>query len=114
LSQDAEGCLHDWGGFLRVKLYEEALIFRNGGEAACIHRLPVIRGNIVLGYHNASIHSPNVGFVVTSLPDDARTYDPHLQSLPSPIPLSGLQWINIHHSTMQMITLTNTAPVSTI
>ena len=107
LANDAHACLRDWGGFLGATLFEEALVFFNGGESVCVRRLPITRDKLVLGHHKVSLHAQDVAFVVTSIPNDTRIHEIHLRSLLSVLPLQGLQWINVHHNSMRMITLTS-------
>lgn len=107
LANDADACFLDWGGFLGASLFEEALIFFNGGESVCVRRLPVMRDMLLLGHHEVSLHAQDVAFVVTSIPNDTTIHEMHLRSLLSALPLQGLQWINVHHNTMRMMTLTS-------
>jgi GxxExxY protein len=106
LASDAEACLRDWGGFLDAKLFEEALQWFNGGEAACEQRLPVTRDGIRLGSHRVATHSDEVAFVVTSFGRGVTSHENELRCLLELLPIRAWQWINIHRMEMRFVTLT--------
>lgn len=106
LSEMAEDCLREWGGFLDGHLFEEALIHFHGGEADCVTRTPVTRGGALLGYHRVARHDEQVGFVITSL-EDGIHHEKNLRSLLRCLPLQGFQWLNFRGTTMQITTVIN-------
>lgn len=106
LASDAEACLHEWGGFLDSHLFEEALIFFNGGEPGCVRRLPVVRDGLALGHHRAFLHAEDVAFVVTSIGGDANAHERQLHQMLKVLPLRGWQWMNICRTEMHLVTVT--------
>ena len=106
LAGHAEACLRDWGGFLEVGLYHEALVEFAGGESACLTRLPVTRDRLNLGQHRLPLHAPDCGFIVTALGQGLGAHERELRRLLAGLPLRALQWVNIHHRQMQLVTLT--------
>ncbi len=99
--------LADWGAFLEARLFEEALVHFSGGDAQCVRRLPVTRDGIELGTHRVACHTADVGFVVTAFSEGVSAYEVQLRRLLDCLPLRGLQWINLNHAELQLITLTN-------
>jgi GxxExxY protein len=106
LAAQAEACLREWGGFLEVGLYQEALIEFAGGESACLTRLPVTRDGLDLGHHRLPMHAEDCGFVVTALGPNHGAHERELRRLLASLPLRALQWVNIHHREMQLVTVT--------
>ena len=104
LIKDAEACFCDWGGFLAASLYEEALIFLNGGQDVCVHRLPVTRHGIQLGLHRVNLIDSDIAFEVTAL-ENASNYEKQLCRLTQFLPIRAWHWINIFHSNMTIVTL---------
>jgi GxxExxY protein len=100
LAETAAACLQEWGGFLDARLFAEALLHFLGRE----ERLPVTRDGFALGHHRVALHGDQVAFVVTSL-EDGRIHERHLRSLLECLPLKAWQWINLHGTTMEMITV---------
>lgn len=99
--------LQDWGAFLEARLYEEALVHFCGGETACVVRLPLRRAGIPLGHHRMACHAANLGFVVTAMTDDWQDYREHLLRLVRFTGLRGIQWLNLCHSELQLVTIEN-------
>jgi hypothetical protein len=97
--------LADWGAFLEARLFEEALVYFAGGEAQCRRRLPVARDDVELGTHRLACHAAEVGFVVTAFAGPALAHESQLHRLLRCLPLWGLQWLNLNHAELQLVTL---------
>lgn len=97
--------LGDWGAFLEAPLYEEALIHFCGGESRCLTRLPVCRDGIELGTHRIACHAEGVGFTLTAFSAAADAHESQLRRLLRCLPLRGLQWLNLNHAELQLVTL---------
>jgi GxxExxY protein len=105
LAADAEACLRDWGGFLEGRLFEEALVWFNGGQEVCVRRLPVTCDGHLLGSHQTALHAEDVGFVVTALAVGVAAHEDQLRRLLEALPIRAWQWINVHHAEMSLVTL---------
>lgn len=97
--------LGDWGAFLEARLFEAGLVHFCGGEAPCVRRLPVSRDGLELGTHCLACHAAEAGFVVTAFTGEAVAHESQLRRLLQCLPLRGLQWINLNHSELQLVTL---------
>ena len=97
--------LADWGAFLESHAYEDALVHFCGGEALCVRRVPVVRDGVELGTHAVNCHTKGLAFVVTALTSTLAAQRSHLQKLLNLTPLNGLQWLNLNHATIQIVTL---------
>ena len=98
--------LSDWGAFLSVRLYEEALVHFSGGENCVRREIPLTRDGCALGVHRLSVHTADFAFVVTAFATDASTHESHLRRLLAHTPLKGIQWINLAHANLQFVTIT--------
>ena len=107
LARRMAALLGDWGGFLEAPLYEEALIHFCGGQGHCLTRLPVYRDGIELGTHRIACHADGIGFVLTAFSREAEAHASQLGRLLHCLPLRGLQWLNLNHAELQLVTLTN-------
>jgi GxxExxY protein len=99
------GLLQDWGAFLETQLYEEALVHFLGGEDACRKRIELQRNGHPLGTHRVSMHSPEHFFVVTAMSHETGPYRQQLKRLLRLTDLSGLQWINLNHHDIELVTI---------
>jgi hypothetical protein len=97
--------LADWGAFLDVRLYEQALIHFSGGEYEVLREIPLSRDGCALGVHRLPIHSNDLAFAVTAFNADASLYESHLRRLLAHTPLRGIQWINLAHGNIQFVSL---------
>jgi GxxExxY protein len=105
LKQWMRGLLDDWGAFLDFRLYNEALIRFCGGEAVSRRRVPVVHNGVNLGMHVFNFHPGNIPFVVTAMNEGATNYRTHLERLGQSTSVPALQWINLNHHTVELITL---------
>lgn len=98
--------LTDWGAFLEVPLYQEALTHFLGGEEHVVRRVPLSRAGLPLGTQRMHVHAPGVAFVVTAYTTGQTSHEVHLRKLLALTPLTALQWINLDHADIQFVTLT--------
>jgi GxxExxY protein len=98
--------LVDWGAFLALELYQQALTHFCGGEEHVIQRLPLNRDGIRLGTQRFHIHSPDTAFRVTAVTEELNAMEAHLRRLLALTGLRALQWINLDHHTIQFVTIT--------
>jgi GxxExxY protein len=98
--------LADWGAFLEVSLYLEALVHFLGGEEMVVKRMELSREGVVLGSQRFHLLSPEMGFRLTALAGSTAEYETQLQALLEHSPLSVLQWVNLGRHRIQFVTLT--------
>lgn len=97
--------LHDWGTHLSSRLYNDALVHHFGGEAHCVRRVELKCGPLILGTHPVQFHADGFAFVVTALSRDQSAYEKHLEVLLTHTKLTGIQWINLNHSRVEITTM---------
>jgi GxxExxY protein len=96
----------DWGAFLEVPLYQEALTHFLGGEEQVVQRVPLARAGLPLGTQRMHVHAPGVAFVVTAYTTGLPSHEINLRKLLALTPLTALQWVNLDHANIQFVTLT--------
>jgi GxxExxY protein len=97
--------LADWGGFLQLSLYTEALVHVLGGEQKVVQKLGLWREGLSLGNQRFHLLSPQSAFRLTALPDGTEEYEPQLRALLEHSSLKTLQWVNLARHRVQFITL---------
>lgn len=101
------GLLQDWGGFLELSLYSEALIHLLGGGASVVREVPLTRDGLELGRQRFNLLERDTAFRVTSFPqNEALEMERHLTSLLRLTPLRVIQWINIFRHQAHLVSLT--------
>ena len=97
--------LEDWGGFLELPLYVEALTHFLGGENRVMQKVPLFRNGIRLGEQPMHLAGPDIAFQVTAITDAAESYERQLRSLLQHSTLRVLQWVNLNHHRIDFTTL---------
>jgi hypothetical protein len=97
--------LEDWGCWLDVELYTEALIHFAGGQDRVAQALPVSRGNGCLGMQRFHLLSAETAFRVTAMTEGTADYERHLRSLLRLCPLRAIQWVNLARHRVQLVSL---------
>ena len=97
--------LADWGAFLELPLYAEALIHFLGGEQNVIQMVPLHRNGIFLGNQRMHLLTPEIAFRLTALNSGFAAYEAHLHSMLQHSLLKAFHWINMDHHNVQFVTL---------
>lgn len=97
--------LQDWGGFLDLGLYIEAVTHLLGGADNVMKLVPLRRDGLALGNQRMHLLSPDVAFRLTALPEHAEEYEPHLRGLMAHSPLRAVQWVNLGRHLVSFVTL---------
>ncbi len=109
LRESALELLGDWGAFLEINLYQEALLHFLGGGSVIEHRVRLTHGAVELGTQRMFLHAPGVAFRLSSITQQQRYFEAHLRRLLMLTDLKAIQWINLNHAQIEFTTLENTA-----
>lgn len=110
LRQTLDELLSDWGAFLEVALYQDALTHFIGGTDRVEQRLPLHRDGVDLGAQRFLLHAPDVAFRVTAFTGNHEAVESHLRRLLALTDLMALQWINLNHARIELSTLFRDSP----
>jgi len=105
LRQTFLNLLNDWGAFLEIGLYEEALIYLMGGQAKIEQRVVLRRNEIALGSQRMFMHSPDAAFRLTAVTEGQQHIEAHLHRLLALTDLDAIQWINLNHTSIEFTTI---------
>ncbi len=97
--------LADWGAFLDLTLYQEALVYFLGGESTVVRQVSLNRNALALGAQRMLVHAPGVAFRLTALTKAADSVEPHFRRLLALTDLQAIQWINLHHAQVEFTTI---------
>jgi GxxExxY protein len=100
--------LDDWGCFLRLPLYCEAITHFFGGERRVIQEVAVVRQGVEVSRQRVHLLNENMAFKITANASDLDTTEEHLRRFLCHTKLRTLQWVNLHHHDVTFATLTNT------
>jgi GxxExxY protein len=97
--------LQDWGAFLELPLYMEALTHLMGGPDRVLRMAPLVRDGIPLGSQKLHVIAPEAAFRLTAMPGNAENYEHQLRCLLNLTPLHSIQWINMDKHDIHFVTL---------
>ena len=97
--------IEDWGMFLDLSLYTQALTHFLGGEATVIQQVPMTRGKVSLGHQRLHLFSKDSAFRVTGIKHDLSTQESHLRRLLELTPLKAIHWINLCRDEISLVTI---------
>ena len=97
--------LEDWGAFLDVNLYREAVVHFLGGSGAVCKAVEVFSGSRRVGTQNLSLLNEDTAFAVTTKPEGAWAMREHLVRLLDHTRLKAIQWINLNRHRAEFTTL---------
>lgn len=105
LRQNLYDLMHDWGAFLEVGLYQEALIHFSGGAGNVEHQVRLSRNGVELGGQRMLVHAPGVAFRLTTVTEEQQHVESHLRRLLTLTNLKAIQWINLNHAQIEFTTI---------
>ncbi len=105
--------LNDWGAFLEIGLYEEALVHLLGGATNIEQRIDLHRNEIALGSQRMFKHTTNAAFRLTAVTEGQQYVESHLRRLLALTNLHAIQWINLNHTRIEFTTIAQKTAVRT-
>jgi len=97
--------LRDWGAFLEVGLYREAIVhFLGGPEAAC-PEIEVLDGPRPVGHQRVCLLTDDTAFSCTALTRDRDTMREHQLRFLAHSRLRFIQWVNLNRARIEFTTL---------
>lgn len=105
LRQIMHELLQDWGAFLDLALYQEALVHFLGGSISVQRQVELRREVVPLGRQRMLIHAPDVAFRLTAYAENHSHIESHLRRLLAVADLKAVQWINLNHAKIEFTTI---------
>jgi GxxExxY protein len=97
--------LHDWGAFLDIELYQEALAHFFGGQSNVERQVKLSRNGLELGTQRMFVHVPGVAFRLTAFTQAGNSFEWHLHRLLALTDLKAIHWINLNHAQIEFTTI---------
>ena len=97
--------LSDWGAFLSVDLFYEALVHYRGGKDKVVQLIELTSNGRPLGKQKAHLLNPGIAFRISAVTEDIASYECHLRRFLRLTSLRAIQWINMNHHDIEFRTL---------
>ena len=102
-----DSMVKEWGCFLNVHLYEDAIVHFLGGEKKVRKTVDVVLENRLIGEHPMCLVDDSTGLHVSSIIKGRAQYRKHLERILFHTNLERLVWINFRRNKVQFISLEN-------
>jgi len=97
--------LRDWGMFLDLALYVQALTHLLGGEEDVTRMIPTARGKVPLGNQQMHPFSDYAAFRITGFKGDLSAQEHHLRRMLRLTSLKSIDWINLCREEVSLVTV---------
>jgi len=89
--------LKEWGAFLDINLFYEAINHFRGGKEHVVKEITVACDSHILGEQSAHLLSPRTAFKISGVIRETENYEKHLRRFIKYTELKAIQWINFNH-----------------
>jgi len=101
--------LNDWGAFLDVSLYRDAMIHFLGGPDLAIGEVDVMSESRLLGTQDLPLVGDNAALSISAVLTNPEEYEFHLSRFLHHTHLDHIHWINLNHHDITFTTLANSS-----
>lgn len=114
LRQLMTNLVKEWGTFLGLSLFYEAIYHFRGGEENVIKKIEIKHGSNILGAQKTHLINAEVAFKLSSITEGAAYYEQDLRRFIRFASLKALQWINFNHDRILFKTILPEVPCKII
>jgi GxxExxY protein len=97
--------LQDWGAFLEISLYREAIVHFLGGQDVAYPETEIFDGPQILGCQRVCLLTPDAAFSCTAMTRDKDKMTKHLSRLLAHTRLRFVQWVNLNRACVEFSTI---------
>jgi GxxExxY protein len=97
--------LKEWGAFLDINLFYEAINYFRGGKQNVVQEIKVMYDSHVLGEQSVHLLNPKLAFKISAVANDIELYEQHLHRFIKYADLKAIQWINFNHKRIEFKTI---------
>lgn len=97
--------LNEWGAFLGIGLFYEAIYHFRGGEEQVIKELEIMHDSHSLGTQKIHMLNSEVAFKISAITTGQSFYADDLRRFVRVASLKALQWINFNHNQIEFKTI---------
>jgi len=97
--------LDDWGAFLEIALYRDAITHLLGGPSSVVRAVPIRSQGGLLGTQSMHMLDEDVAFSFTAATAGSKSMADHQRRFLEHTPLRALHWINFNRHQIEFTTL---------
>ena len=107
LHQTLCSLLEDWGAFLDITLYTEALLYFTKGSESGIKPVNIKIDSRVVGIQKMNMIDSQTAWHLSAVRDNKNFYETHITRLLNHTSLNKIHWINFDHHKITLKTINN-------
>jgi len=100
--------IKDWGVFLDLNLFYDAICYFRGGVEKVINNLIVVNEGIKLGEQKVHLLNSKTAFKITAISRDFKYYEEHMKRFLHYVDLEAIQWVNFNKRKITFKTIRKT------
>jgi hypothetical protein len=89
--------LKEWGAFLDINLFYDAINHFRGGKENVVQEIKVMYNSHVMGEQSIHLLNPKVAFKISAVTKEFELYEKHLRRFIKYADIKAIQWINFDH-----------------
>ena len=97
--------LKDWGAFLDLNLYHEAVIYFLGGKEKVMTPIDIVRDSRVIGQQAVCKLDERIAFHFSALTKNFKSYERNIKRLLSHTKLDSIEWVNFDKRNIEFKTI---------
>ncbi len=97
--------LLEWGAFLDLQLFFDAILYFRGGENNVVRNMEIKNDSILLGKQRVYLLNEKISFNLSAIPNQISHYESNLRKLIRHTSLQAIQWINMGYHKIQFKTI---------
>ncbi len=95
----------EWGVFLEVELFYDAVKYFRGGEDRVIRKIELFHDGRSIGTQRVHLLNRSTAFKISAITGDTTIYEKHLRKFLRHTKLARIQWINFNHHNVEFFTI---------
>ena len=105
LRKTKEYLLNEWGVFLDVDLFCEAVTELRGGVDQVLHSVQVVHRGIIVGCQKMHLLNSHTAFKLSAVTDGLKYYETHLRRFLRHTEIRAVQWVNFNRHKVEFRTI---------
>ena len=97
--------LNDWGVYLEMNLFYEAIYYFRGGKEKVVQNLDIVHNSSILGKQKLNLLNSDIAFKITAFTRELESYEKHLCRFVNISNLKAMQWINFNRDVITFKTI---------
>ncbi len=101
-----ENLIQDWGVYLDINVYYDAIYYFRGGKDNIIKKVDITIDSKIIGSQKVHMLNSETAFHISSIKKGNKSYEKNIYRFIKYTPIKGVQWINFNRDKITFKTIT--------